>query len=164
VPRVNEARPLTTALALLLACGAPELPPNTSAAPEPRVASEWPAHGGDAGGLRFAALDEIRPDNVAKLEIAWSYRHGDVAGRDSKEGGTGFQATPILVDGILYFPTPWNRVIALDPATGAERWRYDPRPTSTRCWASSTRGSLRSCSLACCCGSRADSGSRFPTF
>jgi len=125
--RVSKVLRLTFTLALVGACGgAPTLPPNTSETPLPRSATEWPAYGGDAGGLRFAPLDAIRPDNVAKLEVAWSYRHGDISERGSPEGISGFQATPILVDGILYFPTPWNRVIALDPATGAEHWRYDP--------------------------------------
>jgi quinoprotein glucose dehydrogenase len=114
-------------LALGLACGrSPSLPPNSSAAPEMREASEWPAYGGDPGGLRYVPLTEITPENVGALEVAWSYRHGDVAERESGRGVSSFQATPILVDGVLYFPTPFNRVIALDPATGAEHWSYDP--------------------------------------
>jgi quinoprotein glucose dehydrogenase len=118
---------LALSLLALGACGLePELPPNASAAPRARVATEWPAYGGDPGGLRYAPLDEIRPDNVAKLEIAWAYRHGDVVEKGDPLGITSFQATPILVDGILYFPTPLNRVIALDPATGAEHWSFDP--------------------------------------
>jgi quinoprotein glucose dehydrogenase len=110
----------------LLACGGVDLPPPTSEAPHTRSATEWPAYGGDPGGLRYAPLEEIRPDNVARLAPAWAYRHGDVVGPGDPLGTTSFQATPILVDGILYFPTPLNRVIALDPATGAEHWRFDP--------------------------------------
>jgi len=110
-----------------LACDrAPAVRPNTSEAPQPRNATEWPAYGGDAGGLRYAALDEIAPANVARLEVAWTYRHGDVVEAGSPLGVSSFQATPILVDGVLYFPTPLNRVIALDPATGAEHWAFDP--------------------------------------
>ncbi|MGH7289319.1 MAG: PQQ-binding-like beta-propeller repeat protein, partial [Myxococcota bacterium] len=111
----------------LVACGcSPELPPNSSDAPRARVATEWPAYGGDHRGLRYSPLDEIGPGNVARLELAWSYRHGDVSEKGDPRGISSFQATPILVDGILYFPTPLNRVIALDPATGAEHWSYDP--------------------------------------
>jgi quinoprotein glucose dehydrogenase len=128
VVRMTRALGLVLAWLLLAACGRdePTLPPNNSETAVPRHATEWPAYGGDDGGLRYAAQGEIGPDNVARLELAWSYRHGDVSPVGSPEGISSFQATPILVDGMLYFPTPWNRVIALDPATGAEHWRFDP--------------------------------------
>ena len=121
---------LAWAAVILLAAGGcarrPAVRPNSTDAPLPREASEWPAYGGDHGGLRYSDLDDIRRENVGRLEIAWTYRHGDVLEASSPLGVTSFQATPILVDGILYFPTPLNRVIALDPATGAEHWTYDP--------------------------------------
>jgi quinoprotein glucose dehydrogenase len=83
--------------------------------------TDWPAYGRDAGGTRFAPLDQITRANVAGLRLAWTYRTGDLlAGRGR------FEATPLVVDGTLYVSTPLGRVIALDPATGAERWSYDP--------------------------------------
>jgi len=93
-----------------------------------RSVTEWPAYGGDSGGQRYATADVIRPNNVTSLGHAWTYRHGDV----SEKGGeipspTAFENTPILVDGTLYFCTPFNRVIALDPVTGAEKWVHDPQ-------------------------------------
>ena len=92
-----------------------------------RPPAGWPAYGGDAGGRRYSPLEEITPANVARLEVAWTYRTGDVSdGRGNVASTSAFQATPILADGTLYFCTPFNRVIALDPETGAERWRYDP--------------------------------------
>jgi quinoprotein glucose dehydrogenase len=103
------------------------MPPRTTDPPAVRDATEWPSYGGDPGGLRYSTLDEITPDNVADLEVAWSHRHGDVARVGDPLGISSFQATPILVDGVLYFSTPLNRVFALDPATGAEHWVYDPK-------------------------------------
>jgi quinoprotein glucose dehydrogenase len=99
--------------------------PNNPEFPEVRRATEWPAYGGDSGGLRYSPLSQIDAGNVDELEVAWTYRHGDISDSDDPIGTSGFEATPILVDGILYFSTPFGRVIALDPATGAEHWTYD---------------------------------------
>lgn len=86
------------------------------------ASSEWPAYGGDPGGHRFAALDQITRTNVGSLRLAWVYRTGDLMNARGR-----FEATPLLVDGILYVSTPLGRVVALDPATGAERWTFDAR-------------------------------------
>jgi glucose dehydrogenase len=118
-------------LLALVACDRPpEFPPGPTIPPRRRIATEWPAYGGDPGGLRYAPLDEIRPENVARLEIARAYRHGDVVEKGNPQGVTSFQATPILVDGVLYFPTPLNRAIALDPATGPSTGRSTPGSTA----------------------------------
>jgi quinoprotein glucose dehydrogenase len=84
----------------------------------------WPEYGGDAGGTRYSALTQITRANVTQLRVAWTYRTGDVP---TKKQLAAFEATPILVDGTLYLSTPFNRIIALDPETGTERWRYDPQ-------------------------------------
>ena len=87
----------------------------------------WPSYGNDVGGSRYSPLADIGPENVASLEEAWTYRTGDVSdGRGEVASTSAFELTPILVDGTLYLCTPFNRVIALDPETGAERWAYDP--------------------------------------
>ena len=65
--------------------------------------------------------------NVSNLEVAWTYHTGDVADGSKTPVKSGFEAPPIMVDGALYFSTPYNRVIALDPATGKERWAFDPK-------------------------------------
>lgn len=88
---------------------------------ETRTTTPWPSYGGH-GAAKFAELDQISKDNVAGLEVAWTYRTGDTA--------TVFQATPILVDGRLLFCTPHNNVIALDPLTGAELWRFNANISS----------------------------------
>ncbi len=76
------------------------------------------------------SVGDINRDNVKRLKVAWTYRHGDVrdpSGPDRPLRGTAFEATPILVEGRLIFTTPFNRVIALDPETGAELWTFDPK-------------------------------------
>ena len=93
----------------------------------PRRASEWPSYGNDAGGSRYAPLAAITRENVAGLEVAWTHHTGDVSnGKGAVRSTTAFQNTPILVDGTLYICSPFNRVTALDPVTGAVRWSYDP--------------------------------------
>lgn len=82
--------------------------------------SSWPAYGGDAGGSRFSPLTEINRANVADLRPAWIMRTGDYLTDRGR-----FEATPILVDGTLYVSTPLGSVLALDPATGVERWKFD---------------------------------------
>jgi quinoprotein glucose dehydrogenase len=85
---------------------------------------DWTAYGRDAGGERFSPLDQIRRDNVASLEVAWTFRTGDAY--TPKEGRpTAFEATPLHVDGTLYLSTPVGRVLALDPVTGQPRWAFD---------------------------------------
>jgi hypothetical protein len=87
----------------------------------------WTHYGQDAGGTRYSPLDQITPENVRNLEVAWTYNTGDVSdGRGGIPSTTAFEATPILVEDLLVFPTPFNRIIALDPETGEERWVYDP--------------------------------------
>jgi quinoprotein glucose dehydrogenase len=101
--------------------------------PEARIeASDWPAYGRDRGGSRFSPLAQINRDNVKSLKMAWTYRTGDVHTDGKSKEKTAFQATPIFVDGTLYLSTPFNRVIALDPETGAQRWAYDPKIDLTR--------------------------------
>jgi quinoprotein glucose dehydrogenase len=89
--------------------------------------SSWPYYGGDAGGMRYSLLTQVNRDNVANLKIAWIFHTGDVS--DGKHGKqkTGFETTPILVDGMLFFTTGINRVIAVDPGTGIQKWSYDPK-------------------------------------
>jgi quinoprotein glucose dehydrogenase len=90
-------------------------------------AAEWPAYGRDAGGARFSPLTQINRDNVKNLKPAWTYRTGDLANGKNARSSSAFQCTPLMVDGVLYVVTSFNRVIALDPATGQEKWIYDPK-------------------------------------
>jgi quinoprotein glucose dehydrogenase len=88
--------------------------------------ADWPYYGRDQEGTRYAPLDQINRDNAGYLEIAWEYHTGDFSDGSDGRPETTFQATPILVDGVLYLATVYGRVIALSAETGAEIWKYDP--------------------------------------
>jgi len=115
---------VAAALLVAIAIG---LPAEAASPGEARPVAEWPSYGGDPGGARYSTLDDIRADNLSQLEIAWTYRTGDVAdGKGKFEETSAFELTPLMVDGTLFACTPFNRVLALDPETGAKRWDFDP--------------------------------------
>jgi quinoprotein glucose dehydrogenase len=91
----------------------------------------WPRYGRDQEGTRYISLDQINRRNVAYLRKAWEYHTGDFSDGSDGRPETTFQATPILVDGVLYLATVYGRVIALNPETGAELWTYDPGVDAT---------------------------------
>ena len=87
----------------------------------------WPSYGGTDHAERYSSLTQITPANVHQLEKAWEYHTGDVSdGSGEIESETAFEGTPILIDTILYVPTPFNRIIALNPENGEEYWVYNP--------------------------------------
>src|SRR5262245_25878742 len=88
--------------------------------------SGWPQYEGDEGGSRFSEAKQINRENVSQLRLAWTYRTGDVSDGADGRAKSKFEVTPILFNGSLYLSTPFNRVIALDPAIGKQRWVYDP--------------------------------------
>jgi quinoprotein glucose dehydrogenase len=88
----------------------------------------WEHWGGDRGGMRFSPLAQITPGNVGRLVRAWEFRTGDLDNRAPEiMKRTKFEATPLLVEDSLIFCTPFNEMIALDPGSGAQKWRYDPK-------------------------------------
>lgn len=78
--------------------------------------NRWTRSQGDNGARRYSALKQITRANIRSLEVAWTYH--------SKDGAANVQCTPIVVDGTLYAPTPGRAIVALDAATGVERWRF----------------------------------------
>src|SRR6266446_765999 len=112
---------LITGLILTLACIA------TAANPPGDSTDDWPSYGHDPGGMRYSPLTQINRENVAKLKIAWIFHTGDISDGSGGRKRSGFENTPLVVDGTLYLTTPFNRVIALDPETGKQRWAYDPK-------------------------------------
>ena len=80
-------------------------------------ARDWPAYGGVSAGTRYSSLKQINRSNVQHLRVAWTY--------DTGEGRGDPQTEPIVIDGVLYGVTPRHKVVALDAATGALRWRFD---------------------------------------
>jgi len=130
-PRLADAA--TLAIATLVLGVTPQGCRDAAALPPGGPVDDWPAYGRDAGGARSSPLTQITRDNVAQLTVAWTYHTGDVSDGSDRKTGTraagpsAFEDTPILVDGTLYVCTPFNRVIALDPESGHERWIYDPK-------------------------------------
>src|SRR3990170_8977055 len=86
----------------------------------------WMAKGRDIEGTRSLPASDISRRNVGRLEVAWTYRTGETDLRFATRKPTAFEATPLVIGGTMYIGTPLGRVIALDAATGAERWTFDP--------------------------------------
>src|SRR5690349_13004544 len=129
----NAAMTRLTPCLAALALGAAAATPAQS--PE---ASDWGYYGGDMFGQRFSSLDQINRANVRRLTVAWTYRTGELGAGFAQARRLTFEATPVLAFGRLYLETGTNIVIALDPVTGREQWRFDPRVDRTRRYAEST--------------------------
>lgn len=97
----------------------------TSTAPA-MADGDWASYGRTAFGDRYSPLNQINTENVSKLEPAWTFRTGDIPGAGDP-GETTAENTPLKVNGMLYVCTPHSQVIALDPDTGKEIWRFDPK-------------------------------------
>lgn len=89
---------------------------------------EWISYGGDKASTKYSPLDQITPDNFGELEAAWVWESPDLALREA-EGiripPGPFEATPLMVDGVLYTSTGYSQVAAIDAATGEELWVHD---------------------------------------
>jgi quinoprotein glucose dehydrogenase len=114
-------------LIALLMLTAATVAPFSASAPNENAVADWPAYGGDAGGSRYSPLGQIDRTNVARLKVAWEYHTGDVSDGTDGRRKSAFETTPIVAHGTMYFTTPFNRVIALDPETGTEKWAFDPK-------------------------------------
>lgn len=91
-------------------------------------ADDWSYYGGDAGGTRYVTAENITPANVGELTEAWRISTGALQGKsDEVRKRYAFEGTPILAGGHLVLCTSFNEVLALDPESGAVRWRYDPK-------------------------------------
>jgi quinoprotein glucose dehydrogenase len=87
---------------------------------------DWSAYGGDGRGQRHADVARITPKNVGDLELAWSFRTGELGeGFIQAADALTFEATPLLIGDTLYFNTATGKVFALDATTGTQRWRFD---------------------------------------
>ena len=100
-------------LIVLAGCKAPNPPP-----------VDWSTTGGAPGNTRYSTLDQINITNVNHLQVAWVYHTGDLP----PDGHGEIQATPIVVDGVLYATTPKVAVIALRADAGTLLWRFDAFP------------------------------------
>ncbi len=109
------------------AARAPDVP-----IPANTLDADWPAYGGTTGSRRFTTLAAITPENVAELDRAWVFNTGSlpenvVGGTNKQKQKFAAETTPLKINDHLYLCTALNQVIALDPGTGAQRWRYDPK-------------------------------------
>ncbi|MFI5320608.1 MAG: pyrroloquinoline quinone-dependent dehydrogenase [Myxococcota bacterium] len=87
--------------------------------------ANWPQYGGSAAGLSYSPLTQITAANVKSLALAWEHRSGDFSAATATQSRTSFGARPIVPNDTLYYCTAFNNVIALDPESGAQRWRFD---------------------------------------
>lgn len=91
--------------------------------PKPDDFRKWDRSLGGPTSNRFSALTQINRQNVAKLEVAWTYRSGE-------KGNV--QCNPIIVDGVMFAPTAGGQLVAVDAGTGRELWRHLPQPKGKR--------------------------------
>ena len=90
-------------------------------------AQEWPHYGGDAGGSRYSTLKQITKENVSRLRVAWVHDTGDFSDGTKLSRLSAFEATPLVIDGVMYVATPFHRLLALDPETGDRLWEFDSK-------------------------------------
>ncbi|MDB5704054.1 MAG: quinoprotein glucose dehydrogenase [Sphingomonas bacterium] len=97
--------------------------------------ADWPSYGNDQGAKRYSTLTQITPENVSKLQVAWTYHMrpadyvpppmpANLPATFKRTGFSSSQATPIVIKGVMYFPSPYGKVVALDADTGKELWAY----------------------------------------
>lgn len=115
--RARKTR-LTIAVACAALCSASQSP-----------AHDWLHYGGDQAGTRFVNASQITPENVHLLERAWVYRTGDNQVQDPMNLPA-FESTAVKLDDTLYLCTPHNVIIALNAASGRQRWRFDAKTDS----------------------------------
>ncbi len=110
------ARPLLAALAATLVHAAPATAASGPGYDDP---ANWPQYHRSFNAWRFSPLDAIHKDNVQRLKVAWIHQPGNLT--------HGLQATPIVIDGVLYYISANNNVWAVDAASGKTLWHYAPR-------------------------------------
>ena len=94
-------------------------------APVAYCQTDWPAYGYDQSGQRFSPLKQIDTANVSKLRKAWQYGVTSDAANAATQGPPATEAVPIMIDGMLYTPTVNHAIVALEPESGEEIWKYD---------------------------------------
>nr|BFD44794.1 glucose/quinate/shikimate family membrane-bound PQQ-dependent dehydrogenase [Pseudomonas sp. FFPRI_1] len=121
---------------------------------------DWAHWGNTTAGNRFAALDQINKGNIDQLQVAWTFRTGDLP--ESNGAGAEDQNTPLQIGNTVYTCTAYGKVFALDADTGTERWRFDPKgsaPNWQRCrglgyFEVSTTSAAESASTPAACSKR----------
>lgn len=101
---------------------------------------EWPVYAYDAGGTRRSPLMSIHRGNVDRLKLVWTARTGEDLDRVRAREKAAFEATPLMIDGVLYLSTPSNRILALDARDGRTLWTFDPGVAQLRYSEYTSRG------------------------
>ena len=112
-------------LLIVLLCTAQTTPVQRAAPAAARAKlgnMDWPVYRGDQKANQFVPLALINATNVHKLKPAWEYHTGDATERST------MYANPLIVNGVMYMSTPSLKAVALDAATGARLWEFDPAP------------------------------------
>src|SRR5262249_39106506 len=112
---------ITGTMATADAASTPVAQSNDEAQPD----EDWRAYGRTQFGQRYSPLAQITPDNAKNLEVAWTFRTGDLPGPNDP-GETTFEVTPIKVNNTLYLCSQHQRLFAVDAKTGRARWSFDP--------------------------------------
>ena len=90
---------------------------------------DWQFYGGDPGGQRYSSLTQINAKNVSKLKPAWQYGIAPLGSTNfanaASRAETGTEAVPVVVNGVMFLPTRQKTIVALEPETGKEIWKYD---------------------------------------
>jgi quinoprotein glucose dehydrogenase len=81
------------------------------------ASADWPSYGNDPGGSRWSPLAQVTRENVGRLAVAWRFSTGEAGPELATRRRTSFEATPLVVGGVMYFSTPLGRVFALDAST-----------------------------------------------
>src|SRR5499427_6452766 len=108
-------------MAILLACAAAV---SLVFAQGPPRSGGWDTYAGNAQGRRYSPLTQINTKNVSALKLAWQYGVADASAGSVSAAGRS-QAVPIFIRGVLYTSTSRRTIVALDPATGKEIWKYE---------------------------------------
>ncbi|WP_236330883.1 pyrroloquinoline quinone-dependent dehydrogenase [Enterobacter quasihormaechei] len=100
---------------------------NQPATPLVPATATWDSFHGQLNAQKYSPLTQITTDNVGKLTKVWEFHTGDVSDGKGDTPATVWSATPIFANDTLYIGTPFDRLIALDPGTGKEKWHYDTK-------------------------------------
>ncbi|GHC31829.1 pyrroloquinoline quinone-dependent dehydrogenase [Aidingimonas halophila] len=109
--------------------GAGEDPARDDAVPLVPGTPTWDSFHGQLNAQKYSPLDQINADNVGDLEKVWEIHTGDVSDGSGDLPPTVWSATPVFANDTLYIGTPFYRILALDPATGEEKWSFDTEST-----------------------------------
>jgi glucose dehydrogenase len=103
-----------------IAFGSATAPSTSPGTPTDGTSVDWPVYRGDQQGTQYSPLAQIHAANVHRLRPAWEYHSGDATARST------MHVNPVVIDGVMYITTPSLKAVALDAATGRERWVFDP--------------------------------------